>query len=73
MEKFPMKEPIPKELNIIYNQVLASTDDADYEDMVDNIMHLCPTYRVGEAEEASSCTNTFTNKKHSSQYKTTIR
>lgn len=48
--------------------------EVDYEDMVDNVMHLCPTYRInGESEEASSCTNIFMSKKKLSQHKTTIR
>lgn len=74
MERYPLKDPSPKDLNKIYTQVLSTTEVVDYEDIVDNILHLCPTYRIGgESEEASSCTNTLFYKKLSSQFRSTAR
>lgn len=71
MDRYPMKDPSPKDLNKIFNQVLLTNRTPDYEDIVDNIMHLCPTYSIGlggskegkESEDVSSCTNTF-NRNH---------
>ena len=74
MERYPLREPSPKDLNRVYGQVLSLNLVVDYEDIVDNIMHLCPTYKIGgESEEASSCTNTFGYKKLSSRIKTTAQ
>ena len=62
MERYPLKDPSPKDLNNIFNQVLFSSRAPDYEDIIDNIMHLCPTYsfvKEGKEFDMSSCTNTF--------------
>ena len=51
MDRYPLKDPSPKDLNKIFNQVLSSNETPDYEDTVDNIMHLCPTYSLGKESE----------------------
>ena len=65
MEKYPVILPTPKNINSIFKQVLESRELVDYEGLVDNIMHICPKYRIGDQDEEDSCDLNKNTKKSS--------